>query len=123
MQIRGTTRLLGIVGNPVSHSHSPAMHNAAIEAMGLDLAYVPLPVEAADLPGCLRALRALGFLGVNVAMPYKQAVIPLLDEVSDLSRLLGVVNTIVFRDGKASGTTTDPEGRSIMLASKVKKRS
>jgi shikimate dehydrogenase len=110
MRIRGTTRLLGILGNPVSHSHSPAMHNAAIEKLGLDLAYVPLPVDASELPGCLRALQAFGFLGVNVTMPHKQAVLPLLDEISDLSRLMGAVNTVAFRDGKSFGTTTDPAG-------------
>ncbi len=110
MILRGTTRLLGILGNPLSHSYSPAMHNAAIEKLGLDLVYVPLKIEAHGLEACLRSLRDLDFLGVNVTLPYKQAVIPHLDEVSDLSRMMGAVNTIVRRDGKLFGTTTDPEG-------------
>jgi shikimate dehydrogenase len=111
MILRGTTRLLGILGNPLSHSYSPAMHNAAIEGLGLDLVYLPLKVEPSGLEACLRSLRELDFLGVNVTLPYKEAVIPYLDEVSDLSRIMGAVNTIVQgQDGKLSGTTTDPEG-------------
>src|SRR6266849_1357220 len=107
MIIRGTTRLLGILGNPLAHSYSPAMHNEAIARLGLDLAYVPLRVEPADLPQVLRALPALGFLGCNVTLPHKQAVIPFVHTLSDLSRLMGAVNTLTFRDGKVLGTTTD----------------
>jgi shikimate dehydrogenase len=110
MLIRGTTRLLGILGNPLSHSYSPSMHNMAIERLKLDLVYVPLKVETSGLDACLRAIRELDFLGVNVTVPHKQAVIPHLDEISDISRLMGAVNTIVKREGKLLGTTTDPEG-------------
>jgi shikimate dehydrogenase len=87
------------------------MHNAAIEGLGLDLVYLPLKVESQGLEACLQAIRELDFLGVNVTLPFKQAVIPHLDEVSDLSRMMGAVNTIVRRhDGTLSGTTTDPAG-------------
>jgi shikimate dehydrogenase len=110
MTIRGSTRLLGILGNPLSHSYSPAMHNAGIESLGLDLAYLPFQVAEADLGPLLNALKAVGFLGVNVTMPHKRAVLPFLDEVSEISRKMGVVNTIVNRGGKLFGTTTDPEG-------------
>jgi shikimate dehydrogenase len=110
MTIRGTTRLLGILGHPLSHSYSPAMHNAGIESLGLDLAYLPFPVEGNGLAPVLNALKSVGFLGVNVTMPHKSAVLPLLDEVSPISRTMGVVNTIVNRDGKLYGTTTDPDG-------------
>ena len=111
MLIRGTTRLIGVLGNPVAHSYSPAMHNAAVEHLGLDLVYVPMKVETRGVEACLRAIRELDFLGVNVTIPHKQAVIPHLDEISEISRLIGAVNTIVRReDGKLFGTTTDPEG-------------
>ncbi len=110
MILRGTTRLLGLLGHPLAHSHSPAMHNAAIEGLGLDLAYVPLPVEAAGLKTCLDAMRLLNFLGANVTMPHKEAVIPYLDDISEISALMGAANTLTFRDGKIHGTTTDPEG-------------
>ncbi len=110
MQIRGTTRLLGILGNPVSHSLSPAMHNFALEHMGLDAVYIPLPIESSSLQNGLRSLKDLKFLGVNVTMPHKQAVLPCLDEISELSQLIGAVNTITFHQGKSFGTTTDPQG-------------
>jgi shikimate dehydrogenase len=110
MPIRGTTRLLGILGTPLSHSYSPAMHNGGIEALGLDLVYLPLPVETANLSTVIHALKAVHFLGLNVTIPHKQAVLPLLDELSDISQKMGVVNTIVNRNGKLFGTTTDPEG-------------
>jgi shikimate dehydrogenase len=86
------------------------MHNMAIERLNLDMVYVPLKVETSALETCLRAIRELDFLGVNVTVPHKQAVIPYLDGISDVSRLMGAVNTIVKRDGKLMGTTTDPEG-------------
>ncbi len=110
MGIKGTTRLIGILGNPVHHSLSPVMHNAAYAHYGLDLAYIPLPVAAPDLPVALKALRAFHFRGANVTLPYKQAVIPLLDEVSELSQKIGAVNTIVNENGRLVGTTTDPIG-------------
>jgi shikimate dehydrogenase len=111
MQIRGTTRILGILGRPLAHSFSPALHNAAIRSLGLDLAYLPFPVEKKeDLAPLLSGLKSVGFLGVNVSMPYKADVIPLLDEVSELSRKLGAVNTVVHRNGRLLGDTTDPEG-------------
>jgi shikimate dehydrogenase len=110
MTIRGSTRLLGILGNPLSHSYSPAMHNAGIESLGLDLAYLPFQVEEAGLGPLLNALKSVGFLGVNVTMPHKRAVLPFLDEISEISQKMGVVNTIVNRGGKLFGTTTDPEG-------------
>lgn len=110
MSIRGTTRLLGILGNPLAHSYSPAMHNSALAALGLDYVYLPFPVETARLSVMLEALKAVDFVGVNVTQPHKQAVIPYLDEISDISRKMGAVNTIVNRDGKLFGTTTDPQG-------------
>jgi shikimate dehydrogenase len=110
LAVRGSTRLIGILGNPLSHSYSPAMHNGGIAGLGLDLVYLPLPVETAGLAPLLNALKSVGFLGVNVTMPHKQAVLPLCDSISDISRIMGAVNTIVHRDGALHGTTTDPDG-------------
>jgi shikimate dehydrogenase len=86
------------------------MHNAAFEASGLDLAYIPLPVQSEDLPKAIEALRVFGFRGANVTLPHKQAVIPYLDEISELSKVIGAVNTIVQENGRLIGTTTDPIG-------------
>jgi shikimate dehydrogenase len=110
MNIKGSTRLIGILGNPITHSLSPAMHNALFTQMGLDLAYVPLRVEPPDLKTAIQALRSLNFRGANVTIPHKQNVLPLLDEVSELSQMIGAVNTIVNENGRLLGTTTDPIG-------------
>lgn len=110
MEIQGTTRLIAIIGDPVSHSLSPAMHNAAFAHYGLDYAYVPLRVPASGLEKALDALRLFDFRGANVTLPHKQAVIPFLDEVSEISRRIGAVNTILNEGGRLIGTTTDPEG-------------
>lgn len=108
--IRGTTRLLALLGDPVSHSLSPAMHNAALGAAGIDAVYVALPVKPEDLGTAVAGLRAVNFMGANVTLPHKTAVIPFLDEISPLARVLGAVNTIVHRDGKLYGDTTDAAG-------------
>lgn len=103
--------MVGVIGWPVSHSRSPAMHNAAFAALGLDWAYVPLPVEPDRVGEALRGLRALGFRGANVTVPHKQAVIPYLDELTAAARAVGAVNTIIVReDGSLLGDTTDGYG-------------
>lgn len=110
IDIRGTTRLVAILADPVAHSLSPAMHNAAFARHALDYAYVPLRVRPADLGAAVEGLRAGNFRGANVTLPHKQAVVPFLDEVSETSHMMGVVNTIVNDDGRLKGTTTDPIG-------------
>jgi shikimate dehydrogenase len=105
--IDGRTQLLGLLGWPVSHSFSPAMHNAAAAALGLNWAYVPLPVRPQDIEAAVRGLSALGFLGANVTVPHKQAVMPFLDEVSEAALRIGAVNTIVIEDGRCWGDNTD----------------
>jgi shikimate dehydrogenase len=99
--ISGTTRLVGIVGWPVGHSLSPQMHNAAFAALGLDWTYVPLPTPPARLEDAVRGLAALGFVGANVTAPHKLSVAALC-ETDALS-----VNTLVVRDGRVEGWTTD----------------
>ena len=92
MTINGQTALYGIIGNPVSHSLSPAMHNAAFAELGENSVYLPFPVL--DLEAGIAGLKALGVKGVSVTIPYKEAVIPLLDEIEDVARQIGAVNTI-----------------------------
>lgn len=110
MEILGTTRLIALLGDPVSHSLSPTMHNPAFEQNGIDFAYVPLRVKSNDLQTAVQALRIFNFRGANITLPHKQDIIPFLDEISDLSRLIGAVNTIVNDNGRLLGTTTDPDG-------------
>jgi shikimate dehydrogenase len=99
--ITGETRLVGLLGDPVSSSLSPLMQNAAFAARGLDWAYVPLPVKAERLEDALRGLVALGFVGANVTTPHKLAVAKLVETE------LESVNTLVVRDGRIYGYSTD----------------
>lgn len=110
MQIRGSTRLAGILGYPVSHSLSPLMHNAAYAAMGLNLCYVPLPVSPEGLGSAIAGLRAMQFLGANVTIPHKVAVTGHLDRLAESARRVGAVNTIVNEDGSLVGHNTDGTG-------------
>jgi len=108
--IDGRTKVCGIFGCPVGHSLSPAMHNAAFAAAGLDYVYVPFPVAPEKLPQAVEAVRALEMAGVNVTVPHKEAVLPLLDELSEAAALIGAVNTIVNRSGRLYGDNTDGRG-------------
>ena len=117
LPINGATRLVGLMGWPISHSHSPAMHNAAFAALGLPWAYVPLPVQPGHAGDAVRGLAALGFAGANVTMPHKPAVMPHLDELTAAARTVGAVNTIIVReDGTLLGDTTDGYGFMADLA-------
>lgn len=107
IEIRGTTTLIGLLGWPTAHSLSPPMQNAGFEALGLDWAYVPLPTPAELLPEAVRGLRAMGFAGANVTIPHKQAVIELCDELDEIARTAGSVNTLVFTEGGVLGSSTD----------------
>jgi shikimate dehydrogenase len=109
--IRGTTALAGLLGDPVRHSLSPAMHNAALAELGLDWVFLALPTPAERLDTVLPALAAIGCRGLNVTIPHKQAVAPLCRELSPLARRLAAVNTLVpHPDGGWFGTNTDVEG-------------
>lgn len=115
MNINGKTTLIGLIGWPVSHSFSPAMHNAAAADLGLNWAYVPLPVRPDDVKTAVRGLAAAGFRGINITVPHKQAVIPLIDVVEAGAKAIGAVNTIVFarrEDGRVRliGHNTDWSG-------------
>ena len=105
--LTGQTRLVGLIGDPVAHSLSPRMQNAAFAARGLDWAYVPLRVEAAGLEEAVRGLPDLGFAGANVTVPHKTAVIPFCDELDEVAERAGSVNTIVVEDGRLLASSTD----------------
>lgn len=118
--INGTTRLLGVIGDPVSHSRSPRMQNAALREMGIDWVYVPLPVMAEQLETALRGLHALGFIGVNVTVPYKEAVAQLVDELRPVAKSSGSVNTVIVADdGRLIGDSTDGPAIAAAIASEV----
>lgn len=110
MSISGTTHKVGLIGWPVGHSFSPEIHNAAFSYCKLDYVYVPLPVEPSELEQAVGGLKALGFAGANVTIPYKIAVMEYLDEIDETARLAGAVNTIVVRQGKLIGYNTDARG-------------
>ena len=113
--IDGTTKLLGVLGWPVEHSMSPVMHNAAIQAAGLNACYVPFPCPPEALGGVIASLRGMGFVGANVTIPHKQAVIEHLDGLSEESRFTGSVNTLYWEGGRLMGTTTDAPGAVLNL--------
>jgi shikimate dehydrogenase len=111
VELDGQTRLVGIIGWPVSHSLSPRMHNAAFRALGLNYAYVPLPVAPDRLKDAVRGLVGLGFAGANVTVPYKGAVLRFLDELSPVASAVGAVNTLVVKpEGGILGDNTDVYG-------------
>src|SRR5438876_5306810 len=105
--ITATTRAVALLGHPVAHSLSPRMQNAAFAARALDWVYVACDVHPDALPDAVAGLRALGFAGANVTIPHKGAVAELCDELDDLARRSGAVNTLVFRDGRIVGANTD----------------
>jgi len=108
--ITGKTRLCALLGDPVEHTMSPAMHNAAFRKLGLDYVYLPFRVSAADLPNAVNGMRALGAAGFNVTIPHKVAVIPRLDGLDPLAERIGAVNTVVNNGGELRGFNTDGAG-------------
>ncbi|HVN85622.1 MAG TPA: shikimate dehydrogenase [Candidatus Binatia bacterium] len=108
--IRGSTKIVGIFGDPVAHSRSPAMHNAAFAHLGVDYIYVPLQVKPDDLRAAVVAIRALNLAGVNVTVPHKERILPLLDSVSEAATRAGAVNTVINRAGHLHGENTDGIG-------------
>jgi shikimate dehydrogenase len=104
------TQCVGIIGHPVGHSLSPVFQGAAFTHLGLDVSYEEWDTPGEELPHRVAALREPGVLGANVTIPHKEAVIPLLDELSQGARQSGAVNTIVHRDGRLGGHNTDGPG-------------
>jgi len=114
--INASTRLVGILGYPIEHSLSPLIHNAAFRAQKLNMLYVGLSVPPAWLQQAIMGLRALGFVGANVTIPHKAAILPMLDILSERSRVIGAVNTVILRDGVLYGDNTDVAGFLAPLA-------
>ena len=110
MKIDGYTRLAAVVANPIKHSISPFIHNSAFEATNTNGVYLAWEVETTDLAETVANIRRYQMYGVNLSMPYKEQVIPYLDELSEEARLIGAVNTVVNRDGTLIGYNTDGKG-------------
>ena len=111
MIVTGKARLAGVIGWPVSHSRSPRLHGYWLERLGIDGAYLPLPVAPDNLESVLRALPKMGFRGCNLTVPHKEAALTLVDELEPLARRIGAVNTIVVaEDGRLMGRNTDAFG-------------
>ena len=108
--ISGRTQVLGVIGHPVEHSFSPAMHNAALEALGMDSVYLAFHVLPEFLREAMTGMRALQVRGLNVTVPHKQGVMEWLDEISPEARAIGAVNTVDNRDGRLKGYNTDAFG-------------
>ena len=104
------TKIVGIIGDPIAHTLSPPMHNAAFKALGLDWVYVPVQVRPEELGTALRGIRAMGWAGINVTIPHKHRVIRWLDRVSREARLIGAVNTVVRERRALVGHNTDGRG-------------
>jgi shikimate dehydrogenase len=117
MMIDQHTALYGVIGNPVRHSLSPALHNAAFSATGLNAVY--LAFETGNIEGCVRGIKALDIKGASVTIPFKTAVIPYLDKINPLARRIGAVNTILNDNGWLKGYNTDAIGAVKALEEKI----
>jgi shikimate dehydrogenase len=115
MAINGKTRVCAIIGDPVEHSLSPVMHNAAFEELGLNIVYVAFKVTRNGLKEAISGARSLGLRGLNVTMPHKNAVMSYLDETDSTAEAIGAVNTILNNQGKLIGYNTDGKGAMIAL--------
>ncbi len=129
MAISGKTQVCGVIGDPIEHSLSPVMHNAAFKHLKLDFVFLAFRVKAADLENAMRGVRGLGIRGLNVTMPHKTAITRHLDEADSTVKFLGSANTILNSNGKLSGFSTDgvgalhalrengvnPEGKKVLL--------
>lgn len=111
MRVTGGTQVAGVIGDPISHTRSPAMHNAAFAAVGLDWVYVPFHVTAENLEAAVAGFRATGVRGINATVPHKPALLELVDCASDEASFIGAINTLIFEpDGRVRGDNTDARG-------------
>lgn len=109
-EITGNTRLTALLGSPVAHSISPQMHNEAFRQLGLDYVYLAFDVSPDTLEDAVKGLKAAGICGFNLTMPLKVHILPLIDELTPAARLAGAVNTVMVKDGRLIGHTTDGVG-------------
>ncbi len=110
MQINGQTSVVGIIGDPVKHSCSPQMHNAAFNHLNLNMVYIPFHVRPESLGETINGMKALGLVGLNVTVPHKIEVMKYLDEISPAASVIGAVNTIHVKDNRLIGDNTDGFG-------------
>lgn len=108
--ITGKTKILGVIGHPIEHSLSPVMHNVALRQLGLDYIYLPWAIAPENLEIAIAGFAAMGIIGFNVTIPHKQAILPLLSEITPMAQVVGAVNTISRQADKWIGTNTDVEG-------------
>ena len=122
MKIDGYTRMAAVIAHPIRHSISPFIHNLAYELTATNAAYLAWDIAEEDLESTISQIRKLDMIGANISMPYKQKVFPCLDEVDEMARKIGSVNTIVHRDGKLKGYNTDGIGffRSLPMTFSMK---
>ena len=110
MVISGKTRVCGVIGDPIEHTLSPVMHNAAFEALKIDYVFLAFNVKSAEVGNAISGVRALQIHGLNVTMPHKNVVVKYLDEVDPTGKAIGSVNTILNKDGRLLGFNTDGVG-------------
>lgn len=109
-RVNGLTKMAGLLGNPVEHTISPVLHNSLFSSTGINGIYLPLKVPEGCLSDVVNGLRAVGFVGFNVTIPYKRAIIEYLDEISEEAELLEAVNTVKIERGRLLGFNTDGDG-------------
>lgn len=108
--ISGKTKIYGIFGYPVEHTFSPGMHNTAFKKLGMNACYIPFAVPPDGLADAVKAVIPLNLHGLNITVPHKERIIPMLDELSEEARLIGAVNTVEIREGRLIGHNTDGRG-------------
>ncbi len=108
--IDANVKFMALIGDPVRQSVSPAMHNAAFQALGLNYTYLAFQVPPAALGDAITVVRGLGFRGANITIPHKTTVLRLLDNINPYAKRIGAVNTVVNDVGKLSGHNTDAPG-------------
>lgn len=106
-RLNGATRLMGVIGSPISNSSSPEIHNAVFEKLGANYAYTAFDVAEENLEAAVRGFEALGFLGYNVTAPHKTRILSYLHEVSQAAEIMGAVNTVVVQGGRSLGDNAD----------------
>ena len=109
-KLTGHTRIVGVIGDPIEHTRSPQMHNAAFAEADLDYVYVPFHVRPEELEHAIAGFKALNVVGINVTLPHKQTVIPYLTSISREAELIGAVNTLTLKGEKIHGDNTDAPG-------------
>jgi shikimate dehydrogenase len=115
-KINGSTRICAIIGDPITHTLSPAIHNAAFRSLKLNLVYVPFHVRSSELGESIGGFRSLGVLGINVTRPHKSRVLPFLDQIETTARKIGAVNTVVRENARLHGYNTDGAGAEAALS-------